>query len=319
MPRKRFNSRILRQLAEELVEKTAEQQFLSQEQRDELTTSLVRQWITYDGNATLFVAEHQFYLVLSKTPLGKPFINPEPALAGWMRQLTQDWRIAADDLPAVIDQLNRGQSAEVINSDGTPLRLWVNPKERGRGVEPLVEEKFSPDIKRNYRKMAADSIEPLLGEALDQDELDALACSVASQWQRYDGSAALFLEDDQLVFTLKELGEGKCRVDAQQFKVSIEPVLRSHGFSPEVIPEVIVRINLGQEIEFQDSQGVHLHLWHDPKARRFCIQPLDRPAQRPRAVASPVFCPQCTAVLKPWAEDERQQNCPMCGCNVSIY
>jgi hypothetical protein len=83
MPKKRFNSRLLRQLAEELVEPIAEKQGLCHERQDDLATSLVRQWITYADNATLIIDDHQFYLVLAKTPLGKPFANPEPALQGW--------------------------------------------------------------------------------------------------------------------------------------------------------------------------------------------------------------------------------------------
>ena len=140
--------------------------------------------------ATVFVGEQQVYLVLGKTPLGKPVIIPEPALDGWMKQLTQDWKISPDDLPDVTDQLNRGQSAEVINQDGIPLRLWVNPKARSRGVEPLVKENIPPGTKRDYRKIAAAQVEQQFGEALDPDESDEVARSVVKQWQHYDATPA---------------------------------------------------------------------------------------------------------------------------------
>jgi hypothetical protein len=109
-------------------------------ERQDLATSLVRQWLTYGGRATLFFGECQVYLVLGKTPLGRRCVHPEPAPPGWIKQLTRRWNVSPADLPDVIDRLNRGQSAEVVTSDGIPLRLWVNPKEKSRGVEPLVQE-----------------------------------------------------------------------------------------------------------------------------------------------------------------------------------
>ncbi|MBI3467474.1 MAG: hypothetical protein HY000_31075, partial [Planctomycetes bacterium] len=197
MARSKFNSRVLRQLAEDLLDKVAEDQGISADEREDGVTSLVRQWMTYDGNATVFIGDQQVYLTLGKTPLGRPCIVPEPAFATWTKQLTLDWGIDPDDLEDVFDQLNRGQSAEVINSDGVPLRLWVNPKERSRGVEPLVKEEIPPGTERDYRKIAADLLEQHFGESFDPEEIEALACSIAKQWQQYDGHACLFLDEHQ--------------------------------------------------------------------------------------------------------------------------
>ena len=77
MPRKNSNSRVLRRLAEELVQRIADHDEVPDDERDDLVTSLVRQWITYDGCATVFFGEQQVHLVLGQTPLGKPVI-PEP-------------------------------------------------------------------------------------------------------------------------------------------------------------------------------------------------------------------------------------------------
>src|SRR2546427_6010809 len=116
MRQRNFNSQALRQLAEELLSQIAEEGALTAEEREDLTTALVRQWITYAGNATLLLGEEQVYLVLGRTPLGKPCVVPEPALPGWIKQLIQDWKIDPDDLGEIIDQLNRGQSAETVNT-----------------------------------------------------------------------------------------------------------------------------------------------------------------------------------------------------------
>jgi hypothetical protein len=166
------------------------------------------------------------YLVLGKTPFGEPYIVPEPPLYGRVNRLREDWKISSDELPDIIDQLNRGQGAEVINSDGVPLRLWVNPKERSKGVEPLVKEDIPSGSKRDYRKIAADLLELELGPDLEGEEMEALACSVAKQWQQYDGHAGLFLGDqEQFQLKLTEKDDGGCDVATRMLSVNLEPAL----------------------------------------------------------------------------------------------
>lgn len=144
MPARKTNSRALRQLAKELVQVLAEEGEVEEDQQADLATSLVRQWITYDGNATLFLGEQQVYIVLGKTPLGKPHPIPDAAPPGWLKRISGDWKIDPHDLPDIIEQLNRGQSAEVANGEDIPLQLWVNPRERSKGVEPLVKRPIQP-------------------------------------------------------------------------------------------------------------------------------------------------------------------------------
>lgn len=319
MSKKKFNSRALRQLAEELIQTIAQDDEIPEDEREDFATSLVRQWITYDGNATVFLGDQQVYLVLGKTPLGKPCIVPEPALPGWMSRLREDWKINPDDLPEIIDQLNRGQSAEVINGDGIPLRLWVNPKEKRKGVEPLIKENTPPGTKRDYHRIAAHQLEQQFGEGLDPEEMRALAGSVVKQWQQYEGHACLFMDgQQQLAFKLNEHDDGTCDVVARSMSVDLGPLLSSLGFPPEVHPELIARINLGQEIEFRDRKGVLSRLWHDPKARRIRVQPVDPVVPAVSSRTPPVLCPKCTAVLRIWREGERQQTCPLCGHTVSL-
>jgi hypothetical protein len=318
MARSKFNSRVLRQLAEDLLDQAADEYEISADEREDCVTSLVRQWITYDGNATFFVGDQQVYLTLGKTPLGRPRIVPARAFATWTKKLTEDWKIDPDDLDDAFEQLNRGQSAEVINSDGVPLRLWVNPKERRQGVEPLVKEEIPPGTERDYRKIAADVLEEHFGESFDPEEIEALACSIAKQWRQYDGHACLFLDaHQQFHFQLTERSDGGCDVVSRQLAVDLEPVLAYHGFSPDVFSEVIARMNLGQEIEFRDRKGVRRRLWHDPKARRICFRTIDSVPPRQGTVAKPILCPKCTAVLPSWQEAERQKTCIHCGHIVS--
>lgn len=144
MSKSKGHSRALRQLAEEVMGQLAEEFDLPDGERQDFVTSLVRQWISYDGHATFFIAGHQVDFPLRYTPLGKPCCLPVPVLTDWTPVLTGDWKISPDELPEIYEQLNRGQSTEVTNRDGIPLRLSINPKEQRQRVEPLVKEQVPP-------------------------------------------------------------------------------------------------------------------------------------------------------------------------------
>jgi hypothetical protein len=57
MRQSKFDSRALRQLAEALIQQIAEDDEIPEGERADFVTSLVRQWITYDGSATVFLGE----------------------------------------------------------------------------------------------------------------------------------------------------------------------------------------------------------------------------------------------------------------------
>ncbi len=256
----------------------------------------MRQWITYDGNATLFIGERQLYLVLGKAPIRSVYVIPERSPASWMNQLIQDWKISRDELPLLIGQLNLGQSVETINRDGLPIRLWVNPKEKSKGVEPLVQQPIPPGQKRDYRKIAGAHLEQIFGSELEPRAMDELACSVAKQWQQYQGHACLFFrEDRQVSLTLTEQANGSCKVAVARERSGLESLLSSLKVPNEIIPNMIARINLGQEVEFQDRDGVRSVLGYNPKAKRVTVRPLPlRTPVKPSDV-QPLCCPKCAA------------------------
>jgi hypothetical protein len=313
------DSRALRQLAEELLEEIAEDEGIPEAEREDLATSLVRQWVSYDGNATLFLGGRQVYLVLGQTPLGRPCVVPLAAPEGWLKELSREWKVLLYDLPEALDHLNRGQSAEVVNADGVPLRLWVNPREKSRGVEPLGQANVRPGAKRDFLQMAAAELVEQFGVSLDPEEMDGLARSVARQWQRHSGHACLFVGGhQQLVLKLVEQADGTCEVVSRRAAVDLEGALSTFGFSAEVMPQVIAGINLDQGIDFRDRQGVRCRLSFDPEAGRIDVRPVDLVPPPAPPQTPPVVCPKCTAVLRPWQGGERQQTCAHCGHAVSL-
>lgn len=314
MPNKKSNTRALRQLAENLIRQLVGEDELWKQDYADLATSLVRQWITCDGHATLLQGDRQFYFHLGHSPLGKACVGTECHSGDWLKQFAEQWQVAAEDLPDIIERLNRGQSAEVTNAEGCALRFWMNPKDRSKGVEPLVKTPLPPGWRRDHRKIAADVLNRHLGALLDEAEKEELAGSLARQWQRYQGHACLFVGTEQVVFTFTEKEEGECNVSVGHARASLEPQLSSLGLAPEVIPEAVAHINLDQEFEFRDHRGIRSRLWHDPRTRQLCVRPLDSAL----AATGPLCCPRCSGLLKFWQAGERQQVCPCCGNSVSF-
>jgi hypothetical protein len=314
MAHKSINSRGLRRVATNLIDQLVEQRGLPEGEREDLTTSLVRQWITYDGRATLFLEGDQVYFHLEKTPLGRDRVACRPATASFATTLTREWRIRPEDLPEVFDQLNRGQSMEVTNEDGEPLRVWVDPGEGSYGVDALVKPTGTLPRPEKYHRIASRELEQLFAGDLPADELEELAASVTRQWLRHDGHACLFPSpEQQFVLTLTEREDGNALLEIGEAAVQLGTVLRSLGVPPELDWEVISRTNLHQDVEFEAVDGRRCRLWHDPRTRLFHVEVFDGKSDD----ASSLFCPHCSATLSPWTPGQQLAACPSCGHGVS--
>jgi hypothetical protein len=318
MAKKNENPNVLRELAEACIHSLPDEIGISEDEKQDLITSLVRQWISYAGHAILFLGDLQFGLDLKKTPLGGICLNPEPREPEWLALYAHDWKIKSEDVPMIFAQLNRGQSAEAINAEGLPLRLWINPLERTQGIESLVQTPISPKEKP-YRKIASGLLEKHFGPRLPADEKESLADSMVEQWQMFQGHACIFNGGSKVVCILTEQPDGCCGTTVEKQKSDIEAVLCSIGFPSEDIPEVLAKINLNKPLEFHDKRGVRCRLWHNPQTREIYCAPLDPvPQQSVPPAAAPIFCPQCQAILQPWQEGQRQQHCPLCRRTISL-
>jgi hypothetical protein len=315
MGKKKNKARELRRLAEEYLQHLAEESDIVLGEQEDLATSLVRQWLTYDGNATLFLGGEQLNLRLDRSPLGKLRILEEVAPPAGVRWLAEQWKIDPQELPDLYAQLNRGQSADVINDDGIPLRLWVNPRERSRGVESPDRPPKPTGWKPDYRKVAAYNLWRYSRE-LDPAELEQLTDSVVRQWQRYQGHACLFFQGARVTLSLTETADGSC-VTTTKTASRLEAALASYDVPPDDIPDLIVKINLAQEIEFRNSKGILCRLWHDPRAGQLCCTASAPPQLGMPRGFPPLFCPNCGATLLVWEEGQQQQACLWCGQTVA--
>ncbi len=82
MRQRKFNSRALRRLAEELFQQIVGDGDFPEGEREDFVTSLVRQWITYDGNATLFLGERRSTSSWAGRPSATPASSRSRAWAG---------------------------------------------------------------------------------------------------------------------------------------------------------------------------------------------------------------------------------------------
>jgi hypothetical protein len=314
--KKNNKGRAFRHIAEDVVQRLLEAGLLFVGDEEDITTSLVRQWLTYGGHAILFLDGERVSFDLDqsrpdKLRLGQGVV---PGTRELLERWQIDWKIDPEAWPDIFDQLNRGQSAEVINNDGVALRLWVNPNERKIGVEPPDKCRTPPGWKPDYHKIAADGVWRFCRDR-EPDEVEKLIDSVVRQWQNYEGHACLFFPGARVAFRFTQLEEGS-EVTVNERSFQVEASLASLQVRPEDVPEMIDRINLGQEIEFRNSKGESCRLWHNPKTGCFASRPIAPPRPGVPNGLPPLFCPECAATLLPWEEGQQQQHCPWCGQTV---
>ncbi len=357
MAKRKFNSRELRELAEQLVQQAAQGEDLPDEQKHaDFVTALVRQWVTYDGNATLLVEDHQIYCKLIRTPLGKLKMAPQQGQVGWLHAMIEDWDIDPDtiDLDDLHEQLNRGQGAEITNRAGVPLRFWIDPAKRSCGVQPLVKVDQLKNAPLDYHKIARRLLASKFENQLDKDELEKLAGSVAGQWKRFAGHAGIFLNSHGgFLFQLFDHGNGTYDAKVRRMVIHVDRALSSLGFSLDQLPDLIAQLNLHQVAEFHNAEGVPARLRFNPQELRVHVDLLAprasrskpkprfvpattepkptasraaptipiafaRPSSLPAADNTPPFsCSRCSAVLAPWSEGQQQQTCALCGFTIT--
>jgi hypothetical protein len=113
-------------------------------------TSVVRQWLTYDGHAALLKETGRFYLVIRRQGegYGLDINNVKGDVLG---PFLRDWQIDLEQAPEILHRLNLCQSAEVNNRRGQVLRFSIDPRTRTLSLEdpsrpPPLEKKGPPPL-----------------------------------------------------------------------------------------------------------------------------------------------------------------------------
>lgn len=315
---KKIDSRALRALVEEFVDKFLGGDAMDESERAEIVTALVRQFATYDERALYFVGGHALYLKLGHTPLGNRVVDRVPGPIHWLEEQVSNRKIDPDELPDIAAQLNRAQSAEVTTTDGAVLRFWVNPREGTCGVEPVAPSPTEIPELLSGQDLAARFLRQRFGDELPHQEFAALAHSVAKQWQRFDGHADVFVGPyEQVHYHVIAQGGRLSEVHVTHSQSGLDGVLEEMGFSSAEMPKVIAALNLDETIEFTDGDGRRNRLWHDPKEHRFVRQVHGSPPSVlvPSALPSP--CPKCSAMLVLSPDGRPPEACPLCGHAVA--
>ena len=311
---RRLDGKTLRQLAAGIIDELVEDDAVTDDERADLVTSLVRQWTTYEGHAALFLGGQLQQLDLGSTPLGSPRVMTTAGPRHWLAEVLGSRGIDLDLVPEIVAGLNFGQSAEAEAADGSTVRLWVNPRDHTCGVDEVEPgEGGQPSL----RELALRHLLQRFGDELPMEEMDAMAAAVAEQWERFEGHASIFVNPrEQLHLVLRRRADGRSDVFTQQLPVHLDDLLVSLGIPPDELPAVIAQFNLGRGLEWQTPDGVRHRLRHDPKARR-----IEHEKAAPKPAAAPMrpaaTCRHCSALVVPSPDGSLSTTCPLCGRDVS--
>jgi hypothetical protein len=127
----------LRKIAKDVVQQVTEDSLQPSEQ-DELVTSLLRQWLTYNGHAALLTWEGQTWIVLDREEKETTRVGLNQVAGSSVARLMARWDVEEELLPEILHRLNVSQSAEFPNRQQQRLRFWVSPIERTVHIEQLT-------------------------------------------------------------------------------------------------------------------------------------------------------------------------------------
>ncbi len=149
MPAKYPQAAAMRKIATDAVDKVFGGQLLEEEE-GELVTSVVRQWLTYDGHASLLKETARYYLVFCRQGEGYG-LGINEVKGDVLGRFLRDWQIDLDQASEILHRLNLSQSAEVSNRRGQVLRFSHDPKTRTLRLDdpsrpPPVEKRGPPPL-----------------------------------------------------------------------------------------------------------------------------------------------------------------------------
>lgn len=272
MARDRDRSRKLRQLADKLMAQVPET-FFSASAAD-LSTSLVRQWLTGDGHATLIFGPQQHYFRVRFDTNGEVRLDLHLApIAPWFSAVARDWEIDEEELHKAVGQMNLGQSAQVENRRGEPLRLSLNAKERRHSIEalgPRHKPATRPAV-NGPAMIAREHIEHLFADRISPAAKKDLVASLLRQWGSNAGHAVLVAPTARFHIILTSRAEGGSQVTCKKIPSNLLKKLQACGCTHEKALELVDGLNRGQTPEIIDERGRRCRIFADPRTARVCM------------------------------------------------
>jgi hypothetical protein len=107
--------------------------------KQEMATSLVRQWITLDGYAGLVTQTHNFWYHMIRTDSGGYEVGCEQQASYLLNEL-RACNVREEEFPALLHDLCLCQSAVCQTADGRGILLCIIPKEKIVKIEPVASE-----------------------------------------------------------------------------------------------------------------------------------------------------------------------------------
>jgi hypothetical protein len=115
-----------------VLRKIAEQQLdgcfngLAGATRNELATSIVRQWLTYEGAAVLLNLEQNFWFRLTRLENGMTQVVRDIQPSSFSEQIRRSGAAAAE-IPGLLHELTLCQNARCRAENGAALQMRVDP------------------------------------------------------------------------------------------------------------------------------------------------------------------------------------------------
>lgn len=130
-------SNALRAIAEHELEQCFHD--LNPQIRDELATSLVRQWIGNDGNAVIVTREFHFWFRMKKLEDGQTQIVRDREPQTFVDHMRKS-RVIEEQIPSLLHELSVRQSVQCLTDYGEKLRLRVDPGKPTFYVELVTDD-----------------------------------------------------------------------------------------------------------------------------------------------------------------------------------
>jgi hypothetical protein len=111
---------------------------MAPEPREELITSVVRQWLTCDRHAGVFTIPVHYWLHLVERD--EQVLAGVEVVPGSLPVLLGPWLVVERDLPRIVWELSVAQNATFVNAEGVTVRVRADAREHGFGVEEVQEE-----------------------------------------------------------------------------------------------------------------------------------------------------------------------------------